>query len=327
MTGKTRLITVGGTFLCALGIGFFMQNTANEPQAALVEMEPVARADFKPLSQPAFPIQQSPVASVDMTDLVPVAPNAEPSFDVAALGETLPLVQPEPEVAEPICDITSVATVEAGAMVRLDVSAPCLVNERAVVHHNGLMFTAVTDQAGDLSVSVPALSEMAVLVVSFANGEGSVATAEVSSLWFYDRVALQWAGETGFQLHAREYGAEYCSEGHVWSGAARDVTAAAMGEGGFVTQLGVADTLAPLMAEVYTFPTGTASKSGEINLSIEAEVTAQNCAREIEAQSIELQKDGQVRTQYLTLNVPDCDSVGDFLVLKNLVDDLKVAVN
>ncbi len=32
-----------------------------------------------------------------------------------------------------------------------------------------------------------------------------------------------------------------------------------------------------------------------------------------------------METRDLILSVPDCDAVGDFLVLNNLVDDLKIA--
>ena len=37
--------------------------------------------------------------------------------------------------------------------------------------------------------------------------------------------------------------------------------------------------------------------------------------------------DGAMKTQDLTLAVPGCDAVGSFLVLNNLVTDLKVASN
>ena len=59
----------------------------------------------------------------------------------------------------------------------------------------------------------------------------------------------------------------------------------------------------------------------------EAEVTAQNCGQVIEAQSLELGDGGRLRTQYLTMTAPDCDAIGDFLVLNNLVDDPKIAAN
>ena len=50
-----------------------------------------------------------------------------------------------------------------------------------------------------------------------------------------------------------------------------------------------------------------------------------NCGQEIEAQSIELLGDATLRTRDLSVAVPDCDAVGSFLVLNNLLQDMKVA--
>ncbi len=335
---RTRMITIGGTLLCAAGIGFVMQQTAPGASDARAPAEEVARADFKPLSEPAFPNMErtgpesSGTAMEDAQRVVTeaFAPKTGPGSEViiATLADgTLPAMPEEPAMPETVCSIDPVATVNAGAVVQVSVAAPCLPNERAVVHHNGMMFTTTTDDAGLMSALVPALSENAVFLIEFSNGDGTVATATVPSLVFYDRVVLQWMGDTGFELHAREYGADYGSDGHVWSGAAREVSAAALGNGGFMTRLGETDTFAPRIAEVYTFPSGTASRSGDVALSVEAEVTATNCGQDIEAQSLEVQSDGTLHTQYLTLAVPGCDSIGDFLVLNNLVDDLKIAAN
>lgn len=326
---RTRTVTIGGTLVCAIGIGFFMQTASQDASESPVETQPVARADFKPLSAPALPMHMESLLPEDVAIVDPdVDVEVGSGIEVAVLSEDdLAFFPTDAEKPRATCTVKASAIVEAGAMVRLDVTAPCLPNERAVVHHNGMMFTAVTDDTGSMTKIVPALSEAAVLIVEFANGEGTVATTEVASLMFYDRVVLQWSGSTGFGLHAREYGADYGSDGHVWSGAAREVTAAALGDGGFITRLGEDDVFAPKIAEVYTFPTGAATRGGDVELSVEAEVTAENCGQDIEAQSIEVRSNGELHTQYLTLTVPDCSSVGDFLVLNNLVDDLKIAVN
>ena len=210
-------------------------------------------------------------------------------------------------------------------MVRLTVTADCHPDERIAIHHNGMMFTEVTDTGGMVEVMVPALTEMAVFIAEFADGDGAVATTQVTSLPFYDRVVLQWADDVSFEIHAREFGAEYGSDGHVWSGAARDMTAAALGQGGFLTALGDADAFAPRLAQVYTFPTATAAQSGTVDLTVETEITAANCGRMIEAQALELRADGDLRTRDLSLNMPGCEAIGDFLVLNNLMDDLKIA--
>ena len=82
------------------------------------------------------------------------------------------------------------------------------------------------------------------------------------------------------------------------------------------------------MAEVYTFPTSRASDAGTVALTVESEVTDANCGRDIAAQSIAPRGAGKPpRTRDLVLSVPDCGAKGDFLVLNNLLDDLKIAAN
>ena len=322
---KTRLFaTAAGTVGCALAIGFFMQLGQEVPgtQPRLAP-EPVEETVLRPDSDTPLALNGISLTSADSpVDL---------DIDLSALADSILKSagqQAEPEIAAPAdpvmphlgCEVVASATNAALANVRLSVEAPCNRNERVTIHHTGMMFTRTTDSDGRLTATVPALSETAIFVVEFDNGKGAVATAEVPSLADYDRVVLQWTGNGGFQMHAREFGAEYGSQGHVWSGSGR-----ASARGAVVTRLGDANTLSPSLAEIYTFPVANAPQSGTINLTIEAEVTQRNCGRDIAAQSIEMRQDRSLRTQDLVLSMPGCSAVGDFLVLNNLVDDLKIA--
>lgn len=311
---------IGATVICALGIGYVMQalDGAEQPGPAAYNA-PIEQSILPPLPVPAKTPEAPPLSKDDQAGL---------ELDAVTLTAAAPDVaapQPKPLAAEPeqtVADCAVSAQAATGAMAHVDISvvAPCFANDRVTVHHNGMMFTDVTDQNGELNLSVPALAERAVFIVAFANGKGAVATARVPDLGQYDRVAIQWTGQTSFQIHAREFGASYGDAGHVWSGAER------LGaNGSLVTRLGAADTLAPKLAEVYTFPTGHAGRSGTVALSIEAEVTDRNCGREVAAQSLELRGDAGLRTRDLVMSIPNCGAIGDFLVLNNLVDDLKIA--
>ena len=92
-----------------------------------------------------------------------------------------------------------------------------------------------------------------------------------------------------------------------------------------MTRLGRSDTLEARIAEVYSFPSGTAGSAGDILLSVEAEINMANCDRMVEAQSLEIRDAENLRIRELELDMPSCDSLGDFLVLKNLIEDLKIA--
>ena len=60
---------------------------------------------------------------------------------------------------------------------------------------------------------------------------------------------------------------------------------------------------------------------------IEAEVTEANCGQDTLARTLESDVEGAVAVIELTFTVPGCDAVGDYLVLQNLLQDLRVATN
>ena len=82
-----------------------------------------------------------------------------------------------------------------------------------------------------------------------------------------------------------------------------------------------------MLAEIYTFPRDTLNGDGTERLSIEAEVTEANCGQDTLARTLESDVEGAVAVIELTFTVPGCDAVGDYLVLQNLLQDLRVATN
>jgi hypothetical protein len=337
---KIRMFAMGcGTLALALGAGHFMQS-GSAPDIEASETTPqVPRSDIAQTAGSGGTLQ---LTSIQMTSTMPTPPEdaqapaklpATPqgAVQLAALSDAATVMTDvlPAEVAAPslACDYTLTADTAPGAMVALSLDAPCAQSQRFTLHHNGLMFTQVTDGGGHASMLVPALAKSAVFIVAFPNGDGAVASADVESLEHYQRVAIQWQGDSGVQLHALEFGAEMGSDGHVWAGARRDVAAAANGDRGFMTLLGDATQPEPLLAEIYTFPSLLNGRDGAVALRVEAEVTQTNCARDIEAQALQTQPGGALVVQDLTLAIPECDAVGDFLVLKNLLNDLTIARN
>jgi hypothetical protein len=335
MSRTKEILTVAGTLGCALSIGFIMQNTnaaakrygaASEAEArerhlrSLDAETSILEVQDIELTSAAFTLEPGEIDSASP------APNRNVTLAATSEGESSTL-EPTPQAPLDSCEITAEARPMAAAMVNLTLKATCLPNERVNIHHKGMIFTQTTSATGDLNVTVPALSETAVFVLAFGNGEGAVAQTEVEDLVDFDRVVLQWKDVSGFQMHAFEFGASYDDAGHIWSGNPRDTASAITGEGGFVTLNGDTGAASPMMAEVYTFPVAHGRGNGSVALSVEAEVTTANCGQEIEAQTLELMPDDGIRTRDLTLAVPDCDAVGSFLVLNNLFEDLKLASN
>ena len=352
----TKSTLAFGSGVIIFSVGFVLQNFGTHPASSLQDAK---RPDVQTAELPDTLVESADLSAITPTSagVLPVdrplpplpresvavpATETEPGRGVTALAALQDTAVPEPldpaalEIAPggaalntPVlpCEVTMTADPAPAAMVDLIVEAACLSDARFTLHHSGMMFHALTDENGRSSLRVPALAENAVFIASFDNSQGAVAQIEVPTLEFYDRVVAQWRGDAGLGLHALEFDATYFGVGHVYSASPGDMSAAASGSSGFLTRFGENAGADALMAEVYTFPTLTSDSAGRIGLSVEAEVTAANCGRQIAAQTLQLKPGETLRSRDVTLDMPACDANGDFLVLKNLFEDLKVAAN
>ena len=294
MRSSKELVTAAGTLALAAGIGFVMQSAdVREDQEAK---------------------QPTPEIDVSQTKGASIIPRLESVQLTSARDDDDEVEQPKIAQFQRSCDVETSATVLPGAVVQIDVTAPCMANERLIVHHAGLMFTDVTDSDGHMQASVPAMSEDAVFVIAFDGGSGSVVQTKVEEINDFTRSALLWSGPVDFELHALEAGADYGTEGHVWSGASRTVEMALSDDRGFVITLGNSNVARPRMAEVYTYPI----EDDSVDLRVETEINAHNCGMEVDLQSIEY-RDGRLRSEEVVLTVPDCSVMGDLLILSNLI--------
>lgn len=330
-----------GTFSIAMAIGFVMQN-GDALASRMINEESVAEGPFPPMQFP----QQASVAvtipnvpdilddGIEIADIAELEPAAEPgasSIQLAA-AESIEsnadvVTDAMPSIAEGgiVCTPDLTASPANAAMVSLVLDAPCSANSIATIHHQGMIFSALTDETGMAILEVPALTRNAVFIAELPGGAGAAAIATVPEIDNYDRAVLQWQGETGLQLHALEFGASYDSDGHVWSAASRTTDAALDGQGGFMTSLGEESVDNAYYAEVYTFPSGLMDSIGEVSLSVEAEILPMTCGREISAQSIQIKPGEPPYALDLTMTLPGCETVGEFLVLKNMLESLTLA--
>ncbi len=351
----------GATFVVAAAAGFVMQNGGALAERfgsgkSAVPAEPPVLAAAVP-EGPKFAPPQIEEANVILSQAkdaaisarstlplktgkeaalgVPQQPDRPNSYRVAALGDAPVLNAPELNGDQPTaqrqaqtdCSIALSVVPEAGAMVRLYLDAPCNRDQRVTIQQGALAYTAQTDGDGLLEQAIPALTTEPSFYAYFADKAGAKATAKVPDAADYERVALSWQGDAGLQLHAREFGADYGEAGHVWAQAPRTPSAAIRMQGGYLVSLGDADTLEPRQVEIYTFPREGVQKSGAVRISVEAEITAANCGRDVQGMSIQTGPNDRPTATQLTLAVPECDAVGDFLVLNSLLRDLKVARN
>ena len=203
------------------------------------------------------------------------------------------------------------------AMIGIVVMAPCHAQERVVLRHAGLAVTAKLGADGSLNSALPALMTTARVEILFADGhtaDGSLDVAEAATL---RRFGVQWQGAEAFVVHGFENGADFGQPGHV-----SPVNLGSRG-GGSLTLLGDGTVKVPLLAQIYTFP---AAPGQSAEVVIEAAVTEATCGYDLLAETIASNQD-HVEITDLTLAMPDCSGVGDFLVLKNLASDMKIAAN
>jgi len=217
--------------------------------------------------------------------------------------------------AAPDCRAKLAVTPGIKGMMQVALTAPCNPMERVVLRHAGLAVTGKIGPDGALNLTLPALQTNSAVEVGFADGSKVLQPVTVPDAAQFHRFAVQWQGADAFAIHALVSGADYGQPGDIWQDNPQDP---AQAKGGFLTVLGDETVENPLLAEVYTYAAAPA------DILVEAAVLDENCGKDLLADVLE-SHDGRVRVTDLTLAMPECSGVGDFLVLKNLASDMKIA--
>lgn len=341
----------------ALAAGHLVQNMGQKGQPA---PKPVASAELKTKPAKVAPVAAGPevakpavaalapsaaappLPETPLTEAAKPAPVAEPAKLAEPVAPAQPVapvqpkppalattdpVQPAPALAAaqtpeaPGCGLALELMEEPSAMIGLTLLAPCHPNQRVVLRHGGLAVTGQTTATGALFTSLPALDSAATVEAFFADGTRSTATIAMPELASLRRFGVQWQADDAFQLHAFEEGAVYGDPGHVSAADPHHPAAGLPAKGGFLTLIGDASTENPLLAEVYTYPVDPAAKP---EIVVEASVTDKTCGRELLGETLTT-IGGSTFVTDLSLAMPECDAIGDYLVLKNLVLDMNMA--
>ena len=237
------------------------------------------------------------------------------------------------EVGRDACGISLQAEVLPRALVALTLTGSCLPNETIVLHHSGLMVSLKTDSSGIVKIIVPALVEKAIFIATYDNGDGALTMIDVPDMARYQRIVLQWQGVKGAQLHFYKDGAGYGTEGHFWSQTGALYADKPDGNRGFFLLLGDAKLSDGFHAEIASFSAQKLFDTQAVSLSIETEITAKNCGRTIAGELLmratdlksDIQSSHELDSRGLTLFVPECDMVGNFIVMKNVVENLNLS--
>ena len=310
MDRKRSLSSVFAIVAVALAAGQFVQAEATADAADVTALPEtpapqLARAEG-PLSPPSA---VAPVVKDPDPVLLPAA---------ATLPEATAATPAQLEPVAPDCPVHLDLVPQDGAMLGVTLVAPCHAEERVTLSHAGLTVTARTTATGSLFTALPALDMAGEVVVTFADKSREEAMMPMPELQDMQRFVVQWSGDDRFALNAFRDGATYGEAGHLTAqplAMLDGITEA----GAAVVALGDATVPLPLLAEVYTLPA-----TGKVELSVEAQVTAQTCGRELLGEMLD-SRDGKVRVQDLSMAMPGCDALGDFIVLNNPRGDLTLA--
>lgn len=332
---KRRIAGVVAVAAIAMGAGHLVQNLsagktpAQRPSAQLQE-KPKAVQTVAAGPEATAP---APVAAPDpaLATVAPSAPAPVPVpapklAEVPAAEAPPPAIAPAPVLAEappalPDCTATLDLVPEPHAMIGVTLLARCHENERVILQHAGLAVTAMTTASGALFTGLPGLEAEAKVTAVFLDGTRVEAQVALPDLPALRRFGVQWQGEDAFQLHAFEGGAAYGQPGDLSASNPRFPTDGLKTSQGYITLLGDPASPSPLLAEVYTFPADPGAKADVV---VEAGVSEATCGREILGETL-ASLGGKATVTELTVAMPECDAVGDYLVLKNLAPQMNIA--
>jgi len=334
---KMRAVTAVVVLGAAAGSGYFMQSGVKGAQPAPIMSQAILTTPLAPSvapEAPALPIIEEVTRSATQPTLAITA--VTPDLPEASAQEMLILAStntdttqesPRANIEMPVasCEAGFTATAAPGAMVELTLEAPCYSGQSVDIFHGGLRFSHLLNDAGILQITLPAMEEDAFFNAHFSDGHTESTDILMLTVTDYMRVALAWQGQAGFALYALENGAQYGDVGHVGIETPYDYTRAIAGEGGFLTHLGTGENA--YQAVVYSYPVALFAKDGVPEISIEAEVLASTCGQEISATLVRNSDTGTLDNTPLFMAVPGCDAVGEYLVLKNLPQNLRLASN
>lgn len=257
------------------------------------QAETVTRAPAPPLLVMPEIGQTSPTSFGDLPAW-PVAETAPPiAGRVAAQSDISAFGFP--------CTVKMDVAPKRGALLDIAISAPCKPYETVRILHAGLSFDVGLSLTGQAQVTMPAMAYSSEIDTIFEDQTRLSTPVVMPELAEYVRIAVGWD-----HLDARIEG-----------DAPRflPLDAYVLGDGpGRVLQI-LSHHLDP------------ESRSGVIRLSVRSEVTAQNCKASQQAQVLQ-HFPGTPATRYsMELAKPGCHRIGDNLVLKNILPDMKLAAN
>ena len=233
-----------------------------------------------------------------------------------------PVTQVSSRIPAGICNVNLNATPKSAARVNLHIIARCHPGTVVTIEHASLRFREKLDSNGELSLIIPAFAEFAEFDITLRDGTKATTSAFIAGLSSLNRVGISWSGSIETFLHAHE---SQASEDHVWHGQPRSFSQALLEGGGYLTQLGDPILENPVYTQIYSYPISGIRQQKFVALSVEIRQQDNNCGDILKIQTARHNPQSGGSNARLLVNLPECGSMTDSLVLKNVVKDMRMA--
>ncbi|WP_071799359.1 hypothetical protein [Natronohydrobacter thiooxidans] len=208
----------------------------------------------------------------------------------------------------PDCTPRLTAHAAIDALIEVSLSAPCHPQERLVISHADLAFSAYTSENGGFSTYLPALSADGKIDIFLGEDHFLQTETLVPDVDAHIRVALQWVGDAEFSLHAYHMGARFGEAGHIHALKPFDADL----DEAFLISLGDKRGPEPMLAEIYSIPTHLVGSS---RVELALDFGGEDCGRDLSA--FVLQSGGGAATEVndASFATPDCPAQSGTLIM------------
>ncbi|MEM6407632.1 MAG: hypothetical protein AAF700_04360 [Pseudomonadota bacterium] len=196
------------------------------------------------------------------------------------------------------CGETLRVTAGAAALLKVEITAPCRPHAAVTIEHAGLRFEDALSYAGVLEFVIPALEESGTVTARLGQDTALTQADPVEDLSQFTRIAIGW--DAG---HAMEILAD--APAHL------PVT---------VLRFGPNKDL-----HILSHHRDPGHKPGVIRLALARMIEVETCASGAEGSVLKLLPDLPPQRYKLKLAAPGCAHLGEMFLLKNILQDLKLA--
>lgn len=193
-------------------------------------------------------------------------------------------------------------------LFELRLSAPCNGNERVVISHGDLAFSATFDADGAYTAYIPALAADVTVDAFLADDTYLQAETQISDHMDYARLIVQWSGAAKVDLHAYHGDAKSDDAGHIHVMNPFDPNL----EQAFLIALGEPSAIEPMLAQVYSVPVQAADNS---RVQLEIVSDAATCGTEVVAFVMSAQGPNAGSVDELRVAMPSCDGADGLVIL------------